>query len=1391
MPSIGDIVKANPDAEFASDVQLQWYPDDKRNVRLAKGYIFTSRATQNHVASVEIVERLQKALTWEGEPNRFVVIATYGHGKSHLALALANYFGMPEGSDVVTRILNNIAHAVDQPAEAQKFRDFKANHAPYLVVRLHGAEMKSLHQQLISGLETALKECPQTSDASLPFWFNAAESFLQGLDGEQLEKANDYLDGHGTEVNILLRRVRDRDTTARELCRQVFSHLFGTPPDFGGDKAPREVVEWAADEFCGEGKPFPGMVILFDEFSAFIRNYATGAVVHADGVLQGLLDGVANRKGKVAFAAFSQHDPDTVADSAGTGKEQRESLKKELTRLESKQRYLLHSSMETVIDSYLKQDDAQWEQMLSGPAVQSMFVEADSVTMQLFEARYDLRVGWGEERVREVLTKGCFPMHPLTTALLCSVQLNDVAHPRPVLGFLLDELKSKQEQPALIQEKPNWICATRLVDEFGNMLGDVAYREFEYAMRQVGVDAPETHLAVLKAMLLHTAAALPHRRPPFTRAISALTGYTVSECEQALEELHAGGHIRKDLSKDVFGFYPEGGGGARVEGYIRDEADTTKLDLDDINEHKGKWGDRLGKISVSADYGHAEDWAAEQYLLTRESFTVSGLRKLIQTRRVGRNGLEDAPRGFVLWLLPESDEDVEWLRSNAESVLDEALGETPPPVVVGIPRGHHQPLWGGILREQVVLGIPAEKRREFGEMACEDAKKRLVQSVDEGLTELQSDCAFHVPRDYRAAVQSIAALAGLEGILKQSYALAYTAAPPFFTQYKATNAQLRKGVQVVSGYLGRNQPQHLDKLRGATPVGDDIQEKYLRVGGEMSWGILTLDYKLQRPARQRVQKAWDVLDQSFTPERGEVKVAPVLLKLMNPPYGFDYNQLTLLFCAWFGHNQRDLQLTLNGKFARFDDIAGALEKPHDLINALCYVMQACVLRREQGALRKDIEQIIKDVAEGGFSPEQAEGAVAKLSEFVDEDNDDPGLKQAAESAIQRLKDARTKAAEYDRKAADILSHLENATTVRGIGECLKQIGLLPRTDCVSHSQPGPDKISERADLRMTTVLHNRCRSLERLDKLTDFGLKHQQLMEIRAELTAARMSQLHSLVDSAIAKLEAARAELESRGQDEPALAAMDQMKTTAPLAHLRESFSALNGYQLHSEEASSRANQLKQDLSRAIQASEKWVADFTGRVAAVDSQAVRGLYNEGQKRLESYDGTAEYEALSAMLTKCEKLQSFFDEIREVRATQLSLPDDVERALGRLDGLKANAEAGLSGPQLKTLEDARGFIQRAAEAKAAQANNWLEDLERAARERRSLRQALDQLGNPPAFLPESGGQRARELRREIERTLQEDDALRIRELFAGIGDKARQRKLLEELRVLVDQGDAE
>ncbi|MGB9620361.1 MAG: hypothetical protein ACPL7K_08105, partial [Armatimonadota bacterium] len=312
MPTIGEIVRPNEDAEFASDVQLYWYPNDRRNDRLACGYIWTSKAIDNRHSSVQILEKLQLAFTWDREPNRYVIIATYGHGKSHLALAVANFFGKPAESDVVKSIFDNIEHAIGDPAAARKFRDFKQAHRPYLVVRLHGDQMKNLHQQVVTGVETALYEHDETKDAILPFWFGQAEAFLEGLSGENLQKANEFLETHGTEVGLLLARVRDRDSACYELCRQVHRHLYGTLPDFGGEISPQEIIKWTVDEFCGEGKPFPGLLVLFDEFSAFVRNCASGASVNPSSALQNLLQGIADHPGKAVFVAFSQHDPDTV-----------------------------------------------------------------------------------------------------------------------------------------------------------------------------------------------------------------------------------------------------------------------------------------------------------------------------------------------------------------------------------------------------------------------------------------------------------------------------------------------------------------------------------------------------------------------------------------------------------------------------------------------------------------------------------------------------------------------------------------------------------------------------------------------------------------------------------------------------------------------------------------------------------------------------------------------------------------------------------------------------------------------------------------------------------------------------------------------------------------------
>lgn len=88
---IKEIVSHDSFANFENDVQIGWYPKDPRNLRMVESYIFTNQATQGKKSSLEILDLIRLSYIHSRE-NRFVVMATYGHGKSHLALTMANFF---------------------------------------------------------------------------------------------------------------------------------------------------------------------------------------------------------------------------------------------------------------------------------------------------------------------------------------------------------------------------------------------------------------------------------------------------------------------------------------------------------------------------------------------------------------------------------------------------------------------------------------------------------------------------------------------------------------------------------------------------------------------------------------------------------------------------------------------------------------------------------------------------------------------------------------------------------------------------------------------------------------------------------------------------------------------------------------------------------------------------------------------------------------------------------------------------------------------------------------------------------------------------------------------------------------------------------------------------
>ena len=521
---IRDLVTIDEYAEFRNDVQLSDYEKQDINLALLRSYLFTHTAPKEQESSLSLLRLITSAFSDTRTKNRFAVIANYGHGKSHLALVMANYFSKPYTSPEMQVIQDKISKAVDNPARAAYFQEFRQNHTEYLVVRLRGDAQRTLREQFVVNLELALKEHKDTCDVQLPFWYQTAENLLTKLNGENLTIANQFLDQYSTDIPMLLEDVRQRRDKAYDQCRLLFTLLHGVTPDFRGEVSLRELVNWVTGKYCGDGKPLGGILVLFDEFSLYIQRYAQR---NAAGELQDLLNGIQDQQGTAVFLAFAQQDPMKIAQNTMMATQEQANLEHELSRIERNPK--LYSLMESVIDSYLTQPEKKWHEFRTDPRAHGPLARASDLTLDLFSKRYEDTLRWDTEKFDEVVTKGCFPLHPLTTAMLSDMQLQAIpraGNPRTVLGFVFEQINAKQDQPAVTDNQINWVLPISLVEYFGDYLPENIYLLYENTRHNLGPEASPYDLVLLQALLLHEAGRLPLRKDTQLQFLAEAAGIT-------------------------------------------------------------------------------------------------------------------------------------------------------------------------------------------------------------------------------------------------------------------------------------------------------------------------------------------------------------------------------------------------------------------------------------------------------------------------------------------------------------------------------------------------------------------------------------------------------------------------------------------------------------------------------------------------------------------------------------------------------------------------------------------------------------------------------------------------------------------------------------------------
>jgi hypothetical protein len=109
---LNQLVTINQAALVANAVSFELMDDPDKNLRLCRGFVFNydSDPKKLKTSTIGVLYAVRQSFHSPSEPNVHLMVQDYGKGKSHFALAIANFFQKHNGSPEVEGILQQIEY---------------------------------------------------------------------------------------------------------------------------------------------------------------------------------------------------------------------------------------------------------------------------------------------------------------------------------------------------------------------------------------------------------------------------------------------------------------------------------------------------------------------------------------------------------------------------------------------------------------------------------------------------------------------------------------------------------------------------------------------------------------------------------------------------------------------------------------------------------------------------------------------------------------------------------------------------------------------------------------------------------------------------------------------------------------------------------------------------------------------------------------------------------------------------------------------------------------------------------------------------------------------------------------------------------------------------------
>lgn len=362
----------------------------------------------------------------ENKGKVFMLTGSYGTGKSHLCLMLANYFSLKQTDSTMREFFENWGKR-DQ-AGAEKVRNWRGG-GRYLVVPCDFMTSGAFEDIVLNAVQTAL-EYEGAKEIILDTHFKGALRQIEIWErrqhiGEPSGAFMDFLaflsdDEPLDELEILKQNLRENKSTAVELFQSTFEKATGQRLTFRTDNLLAILKDLLSNaEFQ---KRYKGLVILGDEFG-----YALGDGRISMSTFQGFAemsrDGVAGMQlifigtGHRRFAAYGANTPLQIDFRVVQDRVAEVSLDPE--------------ELEQIIAALVspKTEAPEWEQEVqkkNGWLLTQMAGNAK---------KFDLFKNLSEPEVLSQIVKNIYPTHPMTVSCLTRMSQELGSAGRTVFAF--------------------------------------------------------------------------------------------------------------------------------------------------------------------------------------------------------------------------------------------------------------------------------------------------------------------------------------------------------------------------------------------------------------------------------------------------------------------------------------------------------------------------------------------------------------------------------------------------------------------------------------------------------------------------------------------------------------------------------------------------------------------------------------------------------------------------------------------------------------------------------------------------------------------------------------------------------------------------------------------